>query len=144
MTREDRLIAKNAVVKEYIDAYNRKEYLTLGYLSKKYHMKRDTISKYIKENASILEKQFFPAYEYLIAELTDLLGSGTNDLGLCYYDNGADYYELLVYSETGCDDSIGDIFNAIDSQRNKDLIICADLQEKDETILDRCSSLEWE
>lgn len=102
------------------------------------------ISKYIKENASILEKQFFPAYEYLIAELTDLLGSGTNDLGLCYYDNGADYYELLVYSETGCDHSIGDIFNAIDSQRNKDLIICADLQEKDETILDRCSSLEWE
>lgn len=54
MTRESRLIAKAEVVKEYIDAYNRKEYLTLGYLSKKYGMKRDTISKYIKEAGGVV------------------------------------------------------------------------------------------
>ena len=107
-------------------------------------LSENEISTYKEENASILEKQFFPAYEYLISELTELLGSGTNELGLCFYENGADYYELLVYSETGCNDSIEEIYGAIDSQRNKDLIVCADLQEKDETILDRCSSLEWE
>lgn len=104
----------------------------------------EKITDYIEENATILEEQFYPAYEYLITELTGLLGSGTNELGLCYYENGTEYYELLVYSETGCDDTIEEIFNSIDSQRNKDLIVCADLQEKDETLLDRCISLEWE
>lgn len=107
-------------------------------------LSEEEISSYIEENASILEEQFFPAYEYLITELTGLLGSGTNDLGLCYYENGTEYYEVLVYSETGCNDSIDEIYNSIDSQRNTDLIVCANLQEKDETILDKCISLEWQ
>ena len=100
--------------------------------------------QYIEKNASILNEQFFPAYDYLITELTDLLGSGTNDLGLCYYDKGIDYYELLVYSETGCNDSIEDLFSAIDSRRNQDLIVCANLQEKDDAILEKCATLEWQ
>jgi len=102
------------------------------------------INQYLKKNASILEEQFFPSYEYMIQELTNLLGNGTNDLGLCYFEKGKDYYELLVYSETGYKDSMDAIYSAIDSRRNKDLIICADLQEKDETIIDRCASFEWE
>ena len=101
-------------------------------------------TNYIEENASILNKQFFPAYEYLITELSNLLGTGTNDLGLCYFDNGIDYYELLVYSETGCNDGVENIFYAIDERRNSDLIFCSTLQEADETLLDKCYSLEWE
>ncbi len=107
-------------------------------------LSEEEISSYIEENASILEEQFFPSYEYLITELTGLLGSGTNDLGLCHYENGAEYYEVLLYSETGCDDTIDEIYAAIDSKRNADLIVCANIQETDTTILDTCAYLEWE
>ena len=37
----------------------------------------------------------------MISELTKLLGTGKNDLGLCYFKDGSDYYEKLVYRKTG-------------------------------------------
>lgn len=102
------------------------------------------ISSYIKENQKILDEQLFPAYENMISELMSLLGSGTNDGGLCNFEYGKEYYELLVYANTGCDDSIDEIFNRISAQRVSDLMVCADLQSKDETIIEQCTYLEWE
>lgn len=99
---------------------------------------------YIKKNDSILQNQLFPAYESLISELSSLLGSGVNDLGLCHYNQGKDYYELLVYAQTGCSDSIDTIFSSIHLQRMEDLIICANLQSEDSTIVQQCTFLEWE
>lgn len=102
------------------------------------------IATYIEENETILAEQLFPAYETLIAELNALLGSGVNDLGLCYFEDGKKYYELLVYAETGCDDSIDTLFRRIELERIKDLIICESLKEDDPTLVEQCSYLEWE
>ena len=99
---------------------------------------------YIKGNQKIFTDAIIPAYEYMIKELTSLLGTGHNNGGLCNFEYGKDYYELLVYSETGCDDSIDEIFNRIHAQRLNDLIVCADLQSKDPTIIEKCTYLEWE
>ncbi|MBR4026380.1 MAG: DUF885 domain-containing protein [Lachnospiraceae bacterium] len=99
---------------------------------------------YIEKNNKILTEQIIPAYEDMIIQLTNLLGTGKNDLGLCYYDNGKEYYELLVYTETGCNDTIEEIYNRINTQRMNDLIVCADLQDKDSSILEKCNGLEWE
>lgn len=101
-------------------------------------------ARYIKSNASIFEKQIVPAYQNLIQELTALLGTGKNDGGVCHLPDGQKYYELLLYSETGCDDSIETIYNRIEKQRMSDLLVCADLQEKDPTILKQCSYIEWD
>ena len=90
---------------------------------------------YIEENERILHTQVFPAYEFLITELTLLQDKGTNELGLCHYNHGREYYQLLVYSGTGCKDSVDDIFNNIEAQRADDLLICAKLQEKDRPYL---------
>ncbi len=102
------------------------------------------IASYIEKNIKILNKQLFPSYETMITELTALQGSGKNDGGLCNFQDGKDYYELLVYSETGCDDSVDEIFRRIELQRMNDLLVCTDLKEKDETIIEQCSYLEWE
>ena len=99
---------------------------------------------YMNKNYSILREQLFPAYETMITELSSLLGSGVNDMGLCHYEQGKDYYELLVYAETGCSDSLDTIFTRIDLQRMEDLIVCADLQSQDSTIIEQCTFLEWE
>lgn len=99
---------------------------------------------YIEENHRILNEHVFPAYETLISGLSSLMGSGTNDFGLCYFPSGKEYYELLVYAETGCPDSIDDIFTQIDLKRTEDLLTCVELQENRPAILQECRFLEWD
>ena len=64
---------------------------------------------YKKQNEKIVKEVIFPAYTSLASSLTSLLGSGKNEKGLCYLKHGRDYYEYLVYENTGCADSIADI-----------------------------------
>lgn len=101
-------------------------------------------ASYIRQNEAILEKQLFPAYEDMIVKLTALKDTGVNDLGVCYLKDGKKYYEALVYSETGCEDSVDAIYRRIENQRMQDLLICAQLQSKDENLIQECSFLEWE
>lgn len=101
-------------------------------------------SSYLEQNEAALEKHVFPAYDTLITELSTLLGSGINDLGLCYFPEGQKYYELLVYANTGCDDSIDQLYRKIELQRMNDLITCAEIQSQDTTIVEKCTFLEWE
>ena len=42
----------------------------------------------------------------LIDELTDLKGSGVNEKGLYYYDDGIEYYEYLIRTGVGTDASV--------------------------------------
>lgn len=102
------------------------------------------ISAYLDKNKKILEEQLFPAYEKMIARLSALMGSGKNDMGLCYFPEGRDYYELLVYSYTGCADSMDQLYRRIELQRMDDLIACADLEAEDQTLVEQCTFLEWE
>lgn len=101
-------------------------------------------ASYTRQNLTILEKQLFPAYEEMITELNELKNRGTNPLGICNLDNGKKYYELLVYSETGCEESVDAVFRRIENQRMQDLLICSQLQAQNENLIQECNSLEWE
>lgn len=101
-------------------------------------------ASYIRQNQVILEKQLFPAYEKMIVELERLKNTGKNNLGICYLKDGAKYYELLLYSETGCDDSVDAIFRRIENQRMQDLLVCSQLHKKNENLITECTYLEWE
>ena len=107
------------------------------------NLSEEKAAKYIKENATAFEEEIIPTYEMLIKEFTALLGSGKNTGGVCNLPDGKKYYELLVYSETGCDDSIQDIFDRIEDQRYKDLLVCADLAEKNPNIFAECDAIIW-
>lgn len=52
-------------------------------------------------NKEIVLNKIIPAYELLITSLNDLKGTGTNDGGLCNFEDGRKYYQLLVYSNVG-------------------------------------------
>jgi len=99
---------------------------------------------YKNKNRQLLQQQLFPAYQTLISELETLKGSGKNNLGLCNFPGGSDYYALLCYSYTGCDDTIDQIFRKIEVQRMQDLIASANIQNTDSTIINQCTYLEWE
>lgn len=81
----------------------------------------DQKTSYINLNQIALTEHVFPAYELLIDGLTKLKGSGTNDYGLAYYEQGCDYYEALVACTTGTGRSMTEIISLLDEQIDTDL-----------------------
>lgn len=61
---------------------------------------------YSDKNRAIITTEVVDGYQTLIEGLKELKGSGTNELGLCYYEDGKRYYEYLVRSGTGTDTSV--------------------------------------
>lgn len=61
---------------------------------------------YRKENHDLVTGEVVKAYRTLIDGLRALKGSGKNELGICYYENGKAYYEYLLRSGTGSDVSV--------------------------------------
>ncbi len=65
--------------------------------------------KYRERNHAIITTEVVEGYETLIEGLEGLKGSGSNELGLCYYEDGKEYYQYLVRTGTGSDDSVRDL-----------------------------------
>lgn len=103
----------------------------------------EDISSYAEENKAAVYQHVFPAYEEMISRLTLLLGSGRNDLGLCNYADGAEYYTLLVRSETGCGDTMEELYARISAMREEDLAACEALLAQDSTLLQKCASFSF-
>ncbi len=146
------LFMSDAQCRDVIDALS--EFIALGedhYLITTFESKLDEVGisqeealAYQEQNIQIVLEQLIPAYENLISELSTLLGSGRNDLGLYYTENGRDYYELLVYDCTGCSDSVADIYGRIEKARVNDLAVCANLLAADAQLYLRAFSYAWE
>lgn len=56
---------------------------------------------YMEKNETLITTEIVTAYQILIDGLESLKGTGTNDKGLYYYEDGVRYYEYLVHSLTG-------------------------------------------
>lgn len=85
---------------------------------------------YLKQHSKVLSDHVIPAYSQMIKELTMLLGRGHNNWGLCNFPEGKAYYEAVVSADTGCDDSVEDLFSQITKARREDLTFCQNLLEK--------------
>lgn len=84
---------------------------------------------YLKQHSKVLSDHVIPAYSQMIKELTMLLGRGHNNWGLCNFPEGKAYYEAVVSADTGCDDSVEDLFSQIAKARREDLTFCQNLLE---------------
>lgn len=87
---------------------------------------QEMFNDYCKANILNLDTYVLQAYKFLIDELELLRGTNTNELGLCHYENGSDYYQYLLSSNTGTSRTIGDVEQLITQQIQYDL---GDLQE---------------
>lgn len=85
---------------------------------------------YLKQHSKVLSDHVIPAYSQMIKGLTMLLGRGHNNWGLCNFPEGKAYYEAIVSADTGCDDSVEDLFSQIAKARREDLTFCQNLLEK--------------
>lgn len=84
---------------------------------------------YLKQHSKVLSDHVIPAYRQMIKGLTMLLGRGHNNWGLCNFPEGKAYYEAVVSADTGCDDSVEDLFSQIAKARREDLTFCQNLLE---------------
>lgn len=92
---------------------------------------------YLKQHSKVLSDHVIPAYRQMIKGLTMLLGRGHNNWGLCNFPEGKAYYEAVVSADTGCDDSVEDLFSQITKARREDLTFCQNLLEKNPKLASR-------
>lgn len=71
--------------------------------------------EYRRRNTEAITTDVMDAFGILIDGLTELKGTGTNELGLCYYDDGKEYYEYLVRTDTGSAMSVDEIKEQTDA-----------------------------
>ena len=77
--------------------------------------------EYQIENTKQVFRYVIPAYELLIHTLTELKGTGRGEYGLCYYPLGRNYYEYLVYQNTGTSKSIDELKNLLGTTLSENL-----------------------
>lgn len=85
-------------------------------------------SKYIQKNAMMLNCYVLPAYSKLEAAVQKLMGTGSNEMGLCYLSEGKAYYEQVVKESTGSARSVEEL-RALTRQQ-----IIADLEAMEEVL----------
>ncbi len=95
-------------------------------ISEVQELSAEDITNYSARNTELLETAIIPAYQLLMSGLETLRGTGTNSQGLCYYENGRNYYAYLVLYNTGSSRTIPEIQVLIENQLLDDLL---DLQE---------------
>ena len=64
-------------------------------------LSNDQKTTYIHNNRSLFEQVVLPAYQSLSSSLEGWIGTGTKKERLCQYENGQDYYRLLLLSRVG-------------------------------------------
>lgn len=84
-------------------------------------LKKAEKKEYIAQNHEILQDHVYPAYHNLIAVLKALKKEGKNPQGLCHFQDGKKYYELLVKSTTGSARSIPELQKLTEERRDKNL-----------------------
>lgn len=98
----------------------------------------DEQDAYMIKNAALVKENVLPAYRTLANELTKLLGKGTNNEGLCHFDAGKEYYEYLVYYNTGSSLEIPDIQAMVEEKRTSDLKQSAALVAANAGLWEKC------
>ena len=98
-------------------------------------------ASYKEQNLKVLEEQFLPAYKKLLEGMTGLMGTGTNDKGLCWYPKGKKYFEYLVKSNTGTSySSISSLSKAIEKQMQSDIDTLGQIMQEHPETLDALDS----
>lgn len=98
---------------------------------------------YKSRHLQILKEHFIPAYTNLSKALEELKGQGKNNNGLCYYENGKEYYEYLVSALTGTGSSVPELKSRIEKQFGSDMAETASLLQNNPGLYDEIESFSF-
>ena len=78
-------------------------------------------------HTALIAEHFIPAYQTLIETLSSLKGTGTNEIGMCGYPQGREYYEYLVQAATGTSySSVDELTDAVTDRISSDAAAVAE------------------
>lgn len=104
----------------------------------------DEKKEYYKElNRNIVTCDFVSAYTDLINGLRKLQGSGRNDSGLCWYEDGREYYDYLVKSRVCSSYETDELLSLIEKQINSQLMQLSSLLTIDESLINDWNSFSF-
>jgi len=98
---------------------------------------------YIAKNKELITTELVTAYQTLIDGLEALKGTGTNDKGLFYFEDGLRYYEYLVKSVTGSSKSIEELMQATDQYIYNSVIQMQQIMRKNPNVMDEWYTYEF-
>lgn len=93
-------------------------------------------NSYIALHHKLIQTQVIPAYQMLMDGLLQLKGSGQNPNGLYYFANGTTYYEYLLKSNCGLNESVSQIQERLLQQLKMDLQMSEDIITRNPNLLD--------
>ena len=79
-------------------------------------LSNDQKNTYIKNNRSLVRQVVYPAYSSLKKSLEQYQNANPEKERLCQYDNGTDYYELLLSANVGTNLSPDECITALEEQ----------------------------
>lgn len=86
---------------------------------------------YIQRNREAVLESVIPAYQTLIDGLEELKGTGVNDKGLYYFEDGREYYEYLVRSSVGTTRPIPELQQMTDKFLQQSLMSILELAQEE-------------
>jgi len=125
-------------------AMGEENYLFSSFEERLAHLKDLTTSEkntLIIQNQQVITDSVLPAYEELVYALQSLKGSGKNELGLCYYPEGKDYFSYLVTKESGTFRTIQDLNTLMETQMCQDLLEIQKLVTQNPDLIESASTI---
>ena len=101
-------------------------------------------TSYKSKNANIIKNTIIPLYQNFPSKLEPFKGKGTNEGGLCGFEGGKDYYELLFRSETAIDKSVDEVKTLLEDKFTKDLSDLSVLMYKDSELEEKMEEYDFD
>lgn len=98
---------------------------------------------YIQRNKELITTELVTAYQTLIDGLESLKGTGTNDKGLYYFEDGIRYYEYLVRSLTGSSKTVEELMEATDQHIYDAVVLMQKIMLKNPNVLNSWDTYEF-
>lgn len=123
-----------------------------NFLTETFQTRLDTVpalsdeekAAYLEQHKKVITEHFIPAYQLLVDGMTSLKGSGTNEMGICYFPRGKEYYSYLVKSSTGTSYStVEKLKKAVERQMDKDLTSMAKIIKAKPELLDQVETYKF-
>lgn len=98
---------------------------------------------YTEKNLQYIKEDVVNAYRIIINGLTELLGTSSNDAGLCYYSDGKAYYAYLVRNATGSAKSVKNLQTLTEEYIQNSLQEIYSLMLADPTLIDKLEAFSF-
>ncbi len=98
---------------------------------------------YIDKNKELITTELVTAYQTLIDGLEALKGTGKNEKGLYYFEDGVRYYEYLVRSVTGSSRTIEELMQTTDQYIYNSIVLMQQIMTKNPNVMNNWNTYEF-